>query len=231
MSQIDRAKEKLARQRREREEQDEQQAGPSHRPEDREEGGADRDTMSRREIIDYYNSLNIIGFENATQDDIIRCYTEMQVKGKDHSDIEEWHQKLDHILSGRAIRNLRESEIPVPFIEQIHHMLTLCGLSIRQWNEIAPTVQFDTGPNNQILICKMIYAVRYIGFDPAALLKKLIKHHRDGAKQPKISYQIEIDQDGETSTWVFSNLESFFLPSTTNTFLFHFFVHSLQRKQ
>jgi len=168
MSQINKAKEKLARQKKEREEQDDQQAGPSHGSDDREEGGADRETMSRREVIDYFNSLNIVGFENATQDDILRCYTEMQLEGKDYSDVEEWHQRLDHILSRRATRSLRESEIPVPFIEQIHHMLALCGLSIRQWNEIAPTVQFDTGPTNQILIRKMIYAVRYCDVTPLA---------------------------------------------------------------
>jgi len=79
-------------------------------------------------------------------------------------------------------------------------MLMLCGLSIRQWNKIAPTVQFDTSLQNEQLIKRMIYAVRYIGFDPVALLKKLIRHHRDGGRQPRVSFQIEMDQNGETST-------------------------------
>jgi len=55
-----------------------------------------------------------------------------------------------------------------------------------------------------------MYAVRYIGFDPSALLKKLIRHHRDGARQPRMVFQIEMDQNGEMTTWNFSNLESFY---------------------
>jgi len=119
-------------------------------------------------------------------------------------------QKLDAILSERAARSLRALDVPRPFIEQIHHMLNLCDLSIRQWNKIAPTVQFDTSLLNEQLIKRMVYAVRYIGFGPAALLKKLIRHHRDGTRQPRVTFQIEMDQDGELITWVFNNHESFY---------------------
>jgi len=34
---------------------------------EREAGGSDRETMSRRDIVEYYNSLNIVGYESASQ--------------------------------------------------------------------------------------------------------------------------------------------------------------------
>jgi len=187
---------------------------------EREVGGSDRDPMSRRDVIDYYNSLNIHGYENATHDDIIRVFTDIQTDEKDMSDVNEWKQRLEGLLSDRAVRQIRDLDIPGPFVQQIHHMLNLCGLSIRQWNEISPTVLFDSSPESETLIRKMIYAVRYIGFDPAALLKKMIRYHREGSRQPKIVFQIEVDQDGELVMLSFSNLESFYHDMTFLILLF-----------
>jgi len=79
--------------------------------------------MTRRDIIDYYNSLNIIGYERATQDDIVRVYTEIQTERRDMSNIDEWKHRLETILSDKAARQFRETDIPGPFIQQFHSYL------------------------------------------------------------------------------------------------------------
>jgi len=89
-------------------------------------GGADRSgQLSRREIIDLYNNLHIVDFDNVLDDDKVRVYAELETEGKDVNDVEEWKLKLDTLLSTRAVKSLRESETPAPFIDQIHHMLNL----------------------------------------------------------------------------------------------------------
>lgn len=55
----------------------------------------------------------------------------------------------------------------------------------------------------------MSYACRYIGFDPSVILKKLIRFHREGRRQPHQTFNIQFESNGITSEWVYSNQESF----------------------
>lgn len=79
---------------------------------------------------------------------------------------------------------------PDSFIQQIYYVLRMSDLRIRDWNMIVNTVLFYDSAENLTKINRMVYASRYIGFDPSVILRKLIRYHREGMRRPSQTFLI-----------------------------------------
>lgn len=180
----------------------------------RERGGADYEErvimgdLTAREAKDYYLRMtnNPVTEIEAL---IAKIYSDIISDRSDTTSLEEWNNRLKYDLNNLENANIRSLDIPRPFIDQIYHFLNLCGLEVREWSEVYHAVIFDNSIESRLLHEKMTYACRYIGFDPSVILRKLIRHHREGTRQPYLVFNHQFESRGEISEWTYSNHEAF----------------------
>lgn len=72
-------------------------------------------------------------------------------------------------------------------------------------------VTFDNSPQYRDLTNKMVYACRYIGFDPSVILRKLVRcrSHREARRLLRQNFTLIFEHNGETSNWSYTNHQSF----------------------
>lgn len=163
-------------------------------------GGSDGGGPTNNEKLAHFRNLNIVGFEEASDEQIIEAYDDLVEREAQLDNVwkTEWETELTDILSVAASEQLRRLDMPKPFIDQLHHLIRMCGISVRQWDEVKGLLLFKPS-RVEDLMKRMVYTVRYIGFDPSIILRKLIRFHRKGRRQPKLEYELTYDYNGETS--------------------------------
>lgn len=150
---------------------------------------------------------------------LLKVYSEMIVEQKQLSSVSEWKSRLVNELNVKATSDLKSYDaitgktggggggIGDPFMDQLFHFIKLCGLERYNWNQVIRFVVYDESDDYKKLVNKMVYACRYIGFDPAVILKKLIRSYRESLRQPKVSFTIQFEEHGEESSWNYTNQE------------------------
>lgn len=161
-------------------------------------GGSDGRGPTNNEKLAHFRNLNIVGFEEASDEQIIEAYDDLVEREAQLDNVSEWETELTDILSVAASEQLRRLDMPKPFIDQLHYLIRMCGISVRQWDEVKGLLLFKPSRAEDFMK-RMVYAVRYIGFDSSIILRKLIRFHRKGRRQPKLEYELIYDYNGETS--------------------------------
>jgi hypothetical protein len=180
------------------------------------EGGADNDEanlleghLTPRELASYLRNIGVPLDEGVTEVMLASIYHEMVRAEADLHSIPAWSARIDLELNNYANQAVSSLDIKPSFHHQIWHFLDLCGLKRKDWKKIVDAVVFKDDDFSINLLDRMVYACRYIGFDPSVILRKVIRSHRESMNTPKQTFVLIFEANGVSQEWVYSNHEGF----------------------
>lgn len=92
-----------------------------------------------------------------------------------------WVSELNSLFNEQGrFEMISRAGVGSPFLDQMFHMLKLANLHHRDYNLMVGTVFFDDSERHLNLIKRMVFAVRYQGFDSSVIIRKIVRSWRDG---------------------------------------------------
>lgn len=89
---------------------------------------------------------------------------------------------------------------------QINHLLNLTGINVLEWKTLKEISTLHLGPELLVKASKMVQACKYQGFDPADMMKRVIKLWKDYNQRPGAPKIYNISLDGEgAEAWSYSD--------------------------